>query len=194
MCSRSLCRVKRDIALHWDLQSFHGIKFCLQSHLLGQQRHFASESNTGSAPAAYEEPLAVPTFQVWGANTGVGKTLFSSGILNTARKDGKVGHQSGLSNHIYTYEGSSSPLPRPTTCLYMTDGAELLTTHIQTDRQDCQSRTTLPFLATYLQVLYLKPVQTGFPADSDARMVVKILTDLQVNLQRMQKRPLYISC
>lgn len=33
-------------------------------------------------------PAHLPTFMVWGANTGVGKTLFSAGILRAAAQTG----------------------------------------------------------------------------------------------------------
>eukprot|EP00967_Tisochrysis_lutea_P055889 scaffold70434_cov18-Tisochrysis_lutea.AAC.1 len=56
-------------------------------------------------------PLDSPSYLIWGANTGVGKTLVSVGLAHAAQ------------------------------------------------------RLKVPFL-------YLKPVQTGFPADSDARLVV----------------------
>ncbi|KAF5827030.1 AAA domain-containing protein [Dunaliella salina] len=66
----------------------------------------------GKAAEQHGLPLDSPSYLIWGANTGVGKTLVSVGLAHAAQ------------------------------------------------------RLKIPFL-------YLKPVQTGFPADSDARLVAQ---------------------
>uniref|UniRef100_A0A0E0EBT1 Bifunctional dethiobiotin synthetase/7,8-diamino-pelargonic acid aminotransferase, mitochondrial n=1 Tax=Oryza meridionalis TaxID=40149 RepID=A0A0E0EBT1_9ORYZ len=76
------------------------------------RRHSTSSSSSAAAAAAV--PLTSPAFAVFGANTGVGKTLVSAGLVASLL---------------------ASPSPSPST------------------------------------VAYLKPLQTGFPDDSDARFV-----------------------
>lgn len=68
----------------------------------------------GTTAAAGELPLSFPAVCMWGANTGVGKTLFSAGLAAAAQRGG-------------------------------------------------------------LAPAYLKPVQTGFPEHSDARLVAAVL-------------------
>jgi dethiobiotin synthetase/adenosylmethionine--8-amino-7-oxononanoate aminotransferase len=75
------------------------------------RRHSTSSSSSAAAAAV---PLTSPAFAVFGANTGVGKTLVSAGLVASLL---------------------ASPSPSPST------------------------------------VAYLKPLQTGFPDDSDARFV-----------------------
>ncbi|KAK3121237.1 hypothetical protein QOZ80_8BG0649110 [Eleusine coracana subsp. coracana] len=80
--------------------------------LLHHARRRRRYSSSSSSSAAGVVPLSTPTFAVFGANTGVGKTLVSAGL-------------------------SAALLSSPTTSA----------------------------------VDYLKPLQTGYPADSDARFV-----------------------
>uniref|UniRef100_A0A0E0AST9 Dethiobiotin synthase n=1 Tax=Oryza glumipatula TaxID=40148 RepID=A0A0E0AST9_9ORYZ len=76
------------------------------------RRH--STSSSAAATTASAVPLTSPAFAVFGANTGVGKTLVSAGLVASLL---------------------ASPSPSPST------------------------------------VAYLKPLQTGYPDDSDARFV-----------------------
>ncbi|KAL6753242.1 hypothetical protein V8C86DRAFT_2731530 [Haematococcus lacustris] len=78
----------------------HSLQHCSTSVLRRRQ------STTSNARV----PLDVPTYAIWGANTGIGKTLASVALAYAARR-----------NQVH--------------------------------------------------LLYLKPVQTGFPSDSDARLV-----------------------
>ncbi|KAL5230336.1 hypothetical protein ABZP36_029112 [Zizania latifolia] len=82
-------------------------------HHARRRRHHYSSSTSSAAAASASVPLSSPIFAVFGANTGVGKTLVSAGLV-------------------------ASLLASPS------------------------SPST---------VAYLKPLQTGFPADSDARFV-----------------------
>uniref|UniRef100_A0A0E0LSU0 Bifunctional dethiobiotin synthetase/7,8-diamino-pelargonic acid aminotransferase, mitochondrial n=1 Tax=Oryza punctata TaxID=4537 RepID=A0A0E0LSU0_ORYPU len=77
-------------------------------------RSLLRRHSTSSSAAAAAVPLTSPTFAIFGANTGVGKTLVSAGLVAS----------------LLAY-----PSPSPST------------------------------------VAYLKPLQTGFPDDSDARFV-----------------------
>ncbi|BFI25775.1 bifunctional dethiobiotin synthetase / adenosylmethionine---8-amino-7-oxononanoate aminotransferase [Marchantia polymorpha subsp. ruderalis] len=100
-----------------------------QTRHLSQQR--AGEECCGtddSSPATRKVSVATrgvnlshPTFVVWGANTGVGKTLLSAGLLGSILSSRKA-----------------------------------------------RSR----------DVMYLKPVQTGYPADSDARFVTREVSNI----------------
>ncbi|KAL6756174.1 pyridoxal phosphate-dependent transferase [Haematococcus lacustris] len=87
----------------------HSLQHCSTSVLRRRQ------STTSNARV----PLDVPTYAIWGANTGVGKTLASVALAYAARRNQAM---------------------------------------------------TLPALPP-VHLLYLKPVQTGFPSDSDARLV-----------------------
>ena len=40
----------------------------------------------GDLPFGHWQPLEVPSFMVWGANTDVGKTLVSAGLIRAARQ------------------------------------------------------------------------------------------------------------
>lgn len=89
-------------------------------HVLGSLRQqitiarlFSSDAATNTAlstASTYNLPLHFPTICIWGANTGVGKTLFSAGLAASCVRFG-------------------------------------------------------------IPIAYVKPVQTGFPTDSDARLV-----------------------
>jgi dethiobiotin synthetase/adenosylmethionine--8-amino-7-oxononanoate aminotransferase len=74
----------------------------------------ASSNGGGTTTDDRSVPLSVPAVCVWGANTGVGKTLVSAGVVREASLSGA-------------------------------------------------------------QVAFVKPVQTGYPTDSDARLVVRDL-------------------
>lgn len=45
----------------------------------------ASLTGGGDLPFGHWQPLEVPSFMVWGANTDVGKTLVSAGLIRAAR-------------------------------------------------------------------------------------------------------------
>ena len=89
-------------------------------HFYHAHRRFSSPSDFPPTNAALS--LASPCFTIWGANTGVGKTLFSAGLIHAAA----------------TAAASTQKQQQPT---------------------------------TKANIFYLKPVQTGFPTDSDARLV-----------------------
>jgi len=54
-------------------------------------RYFEHTFTTTSLTRVLEQsivPLSTPIFQVWGANTDVGKTLVSAGLIHQAAKEG----------------------------------------------------------------------------------------------------------
>lgn len=83
--------------------------------------------------------LELPTYMIWGANTGVGKTLVSAGLAASAAAD----------------QVNSRCCLAPIACMH----AGCVGTAVVLDAQ--------------APLLYLKPVQTGFPDDSDAALVVR---------------------
>lgn len=97
-------------------------------------RGFSSE-RSGSRSESLS--LSVPTFMVWGANTGVGKTLISAALARNA---------------LIEKVGVAWLVQRPSA--FMRD---------VTSKGACMLQ--VPFL-------YIKPVQTGFPGDNDASLVV----------------------
>ncbi|XP_078433990.1 adenosylmethionine-8-amino-7-oxononanoate transaminase isoform X2 [Wolffia australiana] len=107
------------MAISYNLCRRHGYSI---SRLLS--RRGISKSSATSSDGA-EVDLSHPAFMIWGANTGVGKTLVSAGLAASVLCDS---------------QSSAKPIPS--------------------------------------QFLYLKPVQTGFPRDSDSRFVHRKVSEL----------------
>ena len=96
-------------------------------------------------PRSEHVSLSVPAFMVWGANTGVGKTLLSAALARWASLQKVCCHTTVMQR-----------------CKF----------HLT-----CQMRVNLHLQAPFL---YLTPVQTGFPADSDAALVVSFTSLLSL--------------
>ena len=105
--------------------------------------HDSNFSSVRSGPRSEHVSLSVPAFMVWGANTGVGKTLLSAALARWASLQ-------KVCCHITVMQRCSF--------------------HVT-----CQMRVNLHVQVPFL---YLKPVQTGFPADSDAALVVSPISRL----------------
>ncbi|KAJ7299278.1 hypothetical protein O6H91_Y261100 [Diphasiastrum complanatum] len=103
------------------------------SRLLQQEQH-------GSAI-----DLSYPTYMVWGANTGVGKTLVSTGLATSILRS----EESALKDQTDRLERVSF--------------------------QGCSDKEMSRLSAK--NVLYVKPFQTGFPRDSDARFVAQKVSE-----------------
>lgn len=132
--------------------------------------------STAAAAAAGDElgalPLAFPAVTIWGSNTCVGKTLFSAGLAAACRR-------AGVSWPTPSQLRACRPLrmhgwARCEPCSAGARGAPssppAATQPYYRPHPPCVSHlyATPP---PQLSVLYLKPVQTGFPQDSDARLV-----------------------
>ena len=107
--------------------------------------HDSSFSFERPGPRSKHVSLSVPAFMVWGANTGVGKTLISAALARWASLEKVCCHTTVMQNYEF----------------HMT----------------CRMRVHLHVQAPFL---YLKPVQTGFPADSDAALVVSVTSLLSL--------------
>ncbi|MCL7025998.1 hypothetical protein MKW94_014108 [Papaver nudicaule] len=88
---------------------------------------FSSLSTTATTPSLPEVNLSHPIYMIWGSNTGVGKTLVSTGLA----------------------------------------------TSILSSSSSCSEKQ--------IQFNYIKPVQTGFPLDSDSRFVYRKISEFFVN-------------
>lgn len=110
-------------------------------------------------------PLTHPAVCVWGANTGVGKTLVSAGLVAAAVRN-QVRLRAARSWLALAAAAArpvaTEPAPAPIGQLHCADCNACMWAPCA---PCCHSRQ--------VHVAYIKPVQTGFPADSDARVVVR---------------------
>lgn len=83
-------------------------------------------------------PVAYPAYMIWGANTDVGKTLFSAGLAAAASRR-------QVWNGVFSKQSHTT---------------QAAVSHSSPDLQ--------------VDLSFIKPVQTGFPSDSDARLVVRL--------------------
>jgi dethiobiotin synthetase/adenosylmethionine--8-amino-7-oxononanoate aminotransferase len=127
------------LAGHRRLSSRNGLRW---------QRAFSASSPADQGRI----PLSHPSLCVWGANTGVGKTLVSAGLAAAALR-AQVPPALLTASHGPACESANAKPARPPA-------------RPPARRPGC-ARGCLQ-----KHVLYLKPVQTGYPADSDARLVV----------------------
>ncbi|KAH8950396.1 hypothetical protein BDL97_10G083100 [Sphagnum fallax] len=106
-------------------------------HVAVEEKKIDSEKQQQCDFQAAALDVSFPTYMIWGANTGVGKTLVSA----------------GLSAAIVCHEGSSQQWR----------GLE--------KKSGVEEEKEKELIVRRADLLYVKPVQTGFPADSDARYV-----------------------
>lgn len=157
-----------------------------------------------AASAAGALPLAVPAFSVWGANTNVGKTLVSVGLAHAAaalkvREAPRGGRMLGHCYCCWCCCGRWPPTAANTAaapvCIVRKPPLSRLPPlplpplipthrhrhqhrhhrhHTSTHPRAGASRTAVGLPPPQVPLAYVKPVQTGFPADSDARLVVSV--------------------
>jgi hypothetical protein len=97
--------------------------------LLSRTLHGSIAVQQGQQDQPVAVSVSLPLYAIWGAGTGVGKTLASVGLARAAQ-------------------------------------------------------------SLQLPLLYLKPVQTGFPADSDARLVVRLLLARRAAMRLLRISPM----
>lgn len=141
------CRTLRNRQLHVRL------KYSLQ-HAEASWGTVRSTTSVACDPCVL--PVAYPAYMIWGANTDVGKTLFSAGLAAAAsRRQVRIAVFSKQSQTTQNAVSHSAP-------------------DLQVD------------------LSFIKPVQTGFPSDSDARLVVRLARSRA--LQAVQKSHAGLQC
>eukprot|EP00884_Botryococcus_braunii_P003234 jgi/Botrbrau1/12911/Bobra.0299s0022.1 len=115
--------------------------------LLSQTRSISTKVEEGDENFSGIRSLGFPTYMVWGADTDVGKTLVSAGLAYACQSHQTLSfcqNQSGLNSKPSEID-SQSPQPILIAQTYTVHRAGI--------------------------VFYLKPVQTGYPQDSDSALV-----------------------